>query len=252
MTALDLASAERLTILRGVVGSTVHGLSVSDQDDRDEMGICVEPWAHFFGLSERFEQVVYRTQPEGHRSGPGDLDLVIYSLGKWARLALKGNPTILTPLFLPDSAITVDTPTGKALRALAPHFIGNSIFGPYLGYMAQQRHRMTNRVRMPSRTELIERYGFDTKYAGHLIRLGYQGIEMATTGKLTLPMQPQQRERILSIRTGGVAEADVLEEAAALEGKLVALRDSSALPPPNVALVEEFVMDTYLSFHPRP
>lgn len=42
--------AEPNTILRGLVGSTVHGLSVSDQDDRDEMGICVEPWEHFFGL----------------------------------------------------------------------------------------------------------------------------------------------------------------------------------------------------------
>lgn len=35
--------AEPNTILRCLVGSTVHGISVSDQDDRDEMGVCVEP-----------------------------------------------------------------------------------------------------------------------------------------------------------------------------------------------------------------
>jgi hypothetical protein len=37
-------TAERCTILRGLVGSTVHGLNVNDGiEDRDEMGICVEP-----------------------------------------------------------------------------------------------------------------------------------------------------------------------------------------------------------------
>lgn len=35
--------AERSTILRGLVGSIVHGLNVNDGiEDRDEMGVCVE------------------------------------------------------------------------------------------------------------------------------------------------------------------------------------------------------------------
>jgi hypothetical protein len=49
--------------------------AASGQDDRDEMGICVEP-PEYLGLSH-FEQYLYRTQPEGHRSGPGDLDLTV-------------------------------------------------------------------------------------------------------------------------------------------------------------------------------
>src|SRR4051812_46676352 len=98
------------TILRGIVGSTVHGLSVAAQDDRDEMAICVEPWEHYFGLRPRWEHYIQRTQPEGVRSGPGDLDLVVYSLAKWTRLALAGNPTILILLFLPEKAVVCDTP----------------------------------------------------------------------------------------------------------------------------------------------
>jgi hypothetical protein len=35
--------AEPNTILRGLVGSTVHGLVLSGTDDRDEMGVCLEP-----------------------------------------------------------------------------------------------------------------------------------------------------------------------------------------------------------------
>lgn len=75
---------EKTTILRGTVGSTVHGLHHADQDDRDEMAIFVEPPEFLVGLRLArsgsswgpFEHYVERTQPEGARSGPGDLDLV--------------------------------------------------------------------------------------------------------------------------------------------------------------------------------
>ncbi len=245
------AIAEPNTILRGLVGSRVHGLSVTDQDDRDEMGVCIEPWEHFFGLRDRFEQWTFRTQPDGVRSGPGDLDLVVYSLAKWARLALSGNPTILTMLFIPEAHMVTLTDEGRALIALAPAIVSDSIFEPYLGYMRQQRHRLTNKVKMPSRPELVERYGFDTKYAGHMLRLGYQGIEMATTGKLSLPMPDPERSHIVDVRTGKFTEAEVLAEAEHLEQRLLGLQALRPLGPGDPAAVEAFVLDCYMRRHPR-
>jgi hypothetical protein len=52
----DLARrvAEGGCILRSVVGSTVHGLSNPGTDDRDEMGVCVEPPEYVIGL-RRFD-----------------------------------------------------------------------------------------------------------------------------------------------------------------------------------------------------
>jgi predicted nucleotidyltransferase len=249
MNKWDVAEmVEERTILRGVVGSTVHGLSVSDQDDRDEMGICVEPMEHFFGLRPRWEQYVYRTQPEGARSGPGDLDLVVYSLAKWARLALAGNPTIMLMLFLPESAICVRKDDGVRLQQLWPMFVSSAIYGRYIGYMARQRRHLTDKTRMPKRPELIERFGYDTKYAGHLLRLGYQGIEMAETGRLTLPMPEPMRTHIIDVRNGRVKEGEVLDEARELEWRLGVLRDKNTLPPPAVEKVEEFVIDMYKSW----
>ena len=98
---MNREAAERCTILRGLVGSTVHGLNVNDGiEDRDEMGICIEPFEEAMALWAPFEQFIYRTAAEregraGARSTAGDLDLTIYSLRKWTRLALKGNPTIM-------------------------------------------------------------------------------------------------------------------------------------------------------------
>jgi uncharacterized protein len=50
--------------------------------------------------SVRFEQYERHTawdRPGGlaNRSGAGDLDVIIYSARKWARLAMAGNPTVL-------------------------------------------------------------------------------------------------------------------------------------------------------------
>ena len=61
--------AERGCILRAVVGSTVHGLSNPGTDDRDEMGVCVEPREYVLGLRP-FEHWVFRSRPEGVPSGP--------------------------------------------------------------------------------------------------------------------------------------------------------------------------------------
>jgi hypothetical protein len=122
------AIVEQGTILRATVGSTVHGLHHGGQDDRDEMAVFIEPAEYLIGLRlarkqgarnpYRFEHWVERTQPEGARSGPGDLDLVAYSLREYVRLALKGHPTVLLLLFVPDELTLVETPLGQRLRQL--------------------------------------------------------------------------------------------------------------------------------------
>ena len=91
----DLSRARAIAldglVLRTTVGSVVHGLSNPGTDDRDELGVSIEPPEYLLGF-QRFEHFVYRTQPEGHPSGPGDLDLTVYGLRKFCALALKGSP----------------------------------------------------------------------------------------------------------------------------------------------------------------
>ena len=72
----DLAKARQIAedglILRTTVGSIVHGLSNPGTDDRDEMGVCIEPPEYLLGF-QRFEHFVYRTQPEGTRAARATL-----------------------------------------------------------------------------------------------------------------------------------------------------------------------------------
>jgi hypothetical protein len=226
-------------ILRTVVGSGVHGIAIEGTDDHDEMGVFVEPPGTVLGLGQPVDHYVFRTQPEGARSGPGDTDLVLYSLRKYLRLATKGNPTALLPLYAPATAVLVSSPLGDELRALAPKVLSQAAVHRFLGYLESQRERLLGRGRrnrVPNRPELVERFGYDVKYASHALRLAYQGLEIVRGGVLTLPMPERQRERVLRVKRGDVPRlADVLREIDEVRADVERHLDDGSTPLPPTA-----------------
>jgi hypothetical protein len=221
-------------ILRTEVGSGLHGVAVKGTDDHDEMGVFIEPPEHVIGLARPVKHYVQRTQPEGHRSGPGDTDLVTYSLRRYLGLAADGNPTVLTPLFAPDASVYVRTPLGAELCELRTAFLSQQSLRKFLGYLDGQRGRLQGRGNTRvNRPELIERYGYDTKYASHALRLGIQALEIAEHGRLTLPMPAADRDRVLAMKTGAHATTpEALAAIDAVRSQLVAVLESgrTALP----------------------
>ena len=234
-------------IVRSLVGSTIHGVELEGTDDRDEMGVCIEPPEHVIGL-QHFETWVYRTKPEGVRSEAGDLDLVVHSLRKFARLALKGNPTVLLLLYVDPDDLLLRTAVGDGLQTLAPAFASRQAGNSFLGYLTAQKQRLLGergqlRVHRP---DLFDEHGYDTKYAMHMLRLGYQGRELLETGRISLPMREHERQRVFAVRRGQVAFNDVLTEIGELERRLEDLLETSPLPPePDRAAVDEFLVRAY-------
>ncbi|MEJ3748657.1 nucleotidyltransferase domain-containing protein [Actinomycetes bacterium KLBMP 9797] len=220
----DRDAARAGEILRTVVGSGVHGIAIAGTDDHDEMGVYIEPPATVLGLREPADHYVYRTQPEGARSGPGDTDLVMYSLRKYLRLAAKGNPTALLPLYAPADATLTLHPLGQELRGLATAILSQRAVRRFLGYLDAQRDRLTGvgrQGRVPNRPELVAQYGYDVKYASHALRLAYQGLEIVRDGRLTLPMPEWERERVLRVKRGDVADlGEVLREIAGMRSEV--------------------------------
>lgn len=239
-------------ILRSVVGSGVHGIAIEGTDDHDEMGVFIEPAEYLLGVRTYREDFIARTQPEGARSGPGDTDLVMYGLRKYLRLAMKGNPTALLPLYAPESDLIVTTDLGNDLRRHRDWFLSADAVERFLGYMHSQHERMLGlgrRGRVPNRPELIEAYGWDVKYGSHALRLAYQGFEIASEGALTLPLEPTVRERVLSVKRGEVDREEVSGEISTLENAVRTLLergDGLAVPDhPNVQAIERWAINAY-------
>src|SRR5207253_10746728 len=81
-----------------------------------------------------------------NRSGAGDLDVVIYSARKWARLALAGNPTVLLVLFVPDQEVVFRNEVGAELTANAHRFVSRLAAARYLGFLKGQQAAMTGQA----------------------------------------------------------------------------------------------------------
>ena len=254
-------------ILRVQVGSGVHGTSISGQDDRDEMGICLEPARFVTGLARvprgidagsadvEFEQYHRHTvwdMPGGlaNRSAAGDLDIVIYSARKWCRLALAGNPTVLLALFVPDEDVVYRNRLGAELVDNAHRFVSKLAAGRFLGYLQSQRAAMTgDSGTRTNRPELVAVHGYDTKYAMHALRLGVQGIELLSTGRITLPVPEPDLSYLCRVRRGEVALDEVITQIDQAAEHLAALRDASELPAePDRGWVDEWLHRSHLSY----
>ncbi len=240
------------TILRGVVGSEALGLS-DGTGDTDELGICLEPIEEAVVVGEGFQQYVYRTAAE--RTGiadapsqPGDLDLTVYGLRKFCRMACSGNPTIMLLFFLKGAA---NNAIGNKLQEMYPLFVSQRTGGAFLGYMQAQRQRLLGErgQKRCKRPDLEEKYGYDTKYAMHILRLGMQGVELLETGSLTLPMRPAERDYLLGVRAGAESLNDVLTKSGELEQQIKDLLDTSSLPKiAAVDAIEAWMQQRYLDW----
>ncbi len=270
--ASDLARriAEQGMILRTQVGSGVHGTAVSGQDDRDEMGICLEPPQFVTGLArvpsgvagqqpvvafEQYERHTVWDQQGGlaNRSGPGDLDVIVYSARKWARLALGGNPTVLLVLFTPDEETMHRTEAGAELVTNAHRFLSQQVADRFLGYLRAQKVAMTGETGAhTNRPELVAVHGYDTKYAMHALRLGRQGHELLSTGTITLPMPVRDRDYLRAVRRGERPLREVVAAVEAAEADLERLREAPGVPAqPDRRWVDEWLHRSHQDYWRR-
>ena len=230
-------------ILRGVVGSTSHGTAIEGQDDRDEMGVFIESPENVCGLSP-CDHYIYRDQPEGVRSQPGDLDLTMYSLRKFCRLATQGNPSVIILLWLNEHIKT--TELGNALIQMRTAFISRESGKRFLGYLvAQKKSLLGERTHTVKRTDLIERYGYDTKFAMHALRLGFEGIQLLTERRLSLPVDEPDLTTLRSIRKGEVSFDDAINLIQGVELQLRELVDNFTIEANRTAIDKFMVMAHY-------
>lgn len=94
-----------------------------------------------------------------------------------------------------------------------------------------------------NREELLTKYGFDSKFASHLIRLLFEGIELLKTGEIKFPLQEAQLLR--DIRNGKWEIPKIFDLSNELEKETEALYLTTKLPSkPNIKEIEKFCIKT--------
>ncbi len=220
----------------GLTGSVAYGCS-SDTSDMDIVGFCIPPkniiFPHLDGYIEGFGKKPNRFEvwQEHHvLAEEKEYDFSIYSIIKFMQLCMEGNPNMIDVLFLPQRCILYTNQIGQMIREARHSFLHKGCFPKFKGYIYAQRHRMDstpNEKRSPKRLELIEKYGFDTKFAYHIPRLLLEVEQILIEGDLDLE---RNREMLKSIRRGEWKKEDIIQWCQEKEKGLEKAYENSKLP----------------------
>lgn len=219
-------------ILAFLAGSHQHGARVEGKSDLDNAGVFIEPPHKVLGLDIE-EHFTHNTSDNSRRNTADDEDYKLYSLRHWAKLAVKGNPSILSFLFTPSRIVDPGV-NGVWNQKILPNrvaFLASSHAAAFIGYGRSQLHRMQGTRGQGAhgqRPELVVLHGYDVKAAMHMIRLAHECVELLRTGQITFPRP--ERSVLLEIRRGQWAQSQIEQEYLKLETQIHEAERVSVLP----------------------
>lgn len=190
-------------IIRIVNGSRLYGTHNEDSD-YDYVSIFIESSDVVFSGSNCKTFQIHNRDPE-EKNSPGEIDGTAYSLRHFIALCAQGNPSLLAVLFAPEQFwVTSRMPEATMLMENAYLFPSMLAAPRFVKYMENQLARLKGikTGHIPNRPELVEKYGYDTKYASQIFRLGAQGFEFFKLGTITSPLTAGTINIVRDIRTG--------------------------------------------------
>lgn len=218
-----------------IMGSQAYGTNIAESSDWDIYGFCIPPkrivFPHIEGrilgfgsLGERFEQY----QQHHIQDNDKEYDLSIYSIVRYFQLLMDGNPSVLDSLFTPYECVIFSTQIANMVREKRQLFLAKSCFKRYKGYAYSQMHKINTKFPQGGeRKESVEKYGLDTKYAMHLVRLLLEIEQILITGDLDMR---KDKEQLKAIRRGEMTKDEVFAWATEKEKHLEELYVKSTLP----------------------
>ena len=183
-------------MFEGITGSVSYGVC-DDSSDFDIVGFCIPPkemiFPHLSGniigfgdKPETFEQ--YQQHHVIVKEWRKEFDITIYGITKFFQLCMENNPNMVDALFLPRHCITHSTEIYEHVRSQRKLFLHKGSWHKFRGYAYSQLSKIKNQTNAsnPKRAAAIEKFGFDTKFAYHVIRLLLQVEQILTEGNLEL------------------------------------------------------------------
>lgn len=229
---------DEYTLMTAYRGSMAHGMYIpsyqeNSSDDIDTIAVY------------RFPEQYYLTLPGYHHSKEviedkgknEETDYVAYEVRKMFKMLQEINPNVISTLFLRDEDYLTITDEWKYIVEHRDIFQAKvKIKNAFGGYAYSQLQKMTQEQKYlgymgVKRRELVDKYGYDTKNAAHLIRLLRMGIEYLLEGQPKV-FRPDAAE-LLEIKTGQWKLDQLMKESDRLFGEFEQAYEKSKLPMDN-------------------
>lgn len=243
-------------LFEGIQGSHAYGVAI-DNSDFDMVGHCVPPkdivFPHVAGQINGFgrqkkkfvcfqKHHVNDAQAQGGKGRQYDIN--IYNIVHFFQLTMDNNPNMLTSLFLPSDCITHITTVGNMIREKRHLFLHKGCFHRFKGFAYSQLCKMETKSpdAGSKRAATIEKYGFDLKFAYHLVRLLFEIEQLLTTGDLD---SRRNSDELKSIRRGEWTVQQVKEFFATKEKALERMYEECTVLPwgPREDEIKQLLLD---------
>jgi len=222
-----------------LMGSTAYGVS-TEGSDWDVYGFTIPRkdvvFPHLAGeiigfgrQKKKFGQfeanhIVDSSASGGHGR---EYDITIYNIVKFLSLVMECNPNMIDSLFTPERCVLHCTSIGRMVLDKRKMFLHKGAYHKFRGYAFSQVHKMRTKKPEGKRREMVDEFGYDVKYAYHLVRLLGEIEQILSEGDLDLA---RDAERLKAIRRGEWKEQQVYDFFEQKEAALEKLYEESKLP----------------------
>lgn len=259
LTAKKLASPPLFVVTNTVyetkMGSEAYGCSLG-KSDLDVYGFCIPPLPMIFphlngeimgfgNQTQRFE--VY--QEHHMKDGDIEYDVSIYSIVKYFQLLMENNPNMADSLWTYDEDVITQTKISKMVRDNRKIFLHRGAFHRYLGYAHAQLHKIKNKNghQNEKRNADIKKYGYDTKYAMHCLRLMNEVEQILAAGDFDIK---NNCDYLKEVRQGKYTLTQLEQEFQRQEKVMSEAFEKSTLPlKPNETQIKELLLNCIEEFH---
>jgi hypothetical protein len=176
------------------------------------------------------------------KQGGVEHDFAVYGIVKYFQLCMENNPNMIDSLFVPRTCVIHSTAIGEMIQDNRRMFLHKGAWHKFKGYAYGQMNKIGTKANAsnPKRQADIERFGYDIKFAYHVVRLMNEVEQILVEGDLDLQ---RNREQLKSIRRG---EWTLEELRAYFQNKEHALETAYANSPlphgPDEEAIKELLM----------
>uniref|UniRef100_A0A6M3LFB2 Putative nucleotidyltransferase n=1 Tax=viral metagenome TaxID=1070528 RepID=A0A6M3LFB2_9ZZZZ len=232
-----------------MMGSVAYGCS-SDTSDMDIYGFCIPPkdilFPHLSGVIYGFDNSYpkfdqYQKHHVIDKDANKEYDFSIYNIIKYFRLVTDNNPNMIDSLFVSNWCVLHETKIGQMVREKRKIFLHKGCYWKFKGYAYSQMHKMITKNPEGKRKDIVEKYGFDIKFAMHTVRLLNECEQILSEHNIDLL---RSREQLKAIRKGEVPCEEIQRYFYEKESQLEKLYNESTLPySPDEKLIKQLLID---------
>jgi predicted nucleotidyltransferase len=237
------------TMYETVMGSVAYGVS-DETSDFDTLGFCIPPkdtlFPHLAGEIHGFGRQKQRFmgyQQHHVKDGDREYDLNIYNIASYFHLCMECNPNMIDSLFTPVDCVLHCTKIGNMVRDRRRIFLHKGAWHKFKGYAYSQLHEMDSKNPEPGskRDAIRKKYGYDVKFAYHVVRLIGEVEQILVEGDIDLR---RNREHLKAIRRGEVPVEAIRSYFSDKEKALETLYHESKLPySPDERVIRQLLLD---------